>query len=90
MFSDKDLLQIRERGSAVEVVEQQIAAFKKGFPYLSIKKAATVGDGILQLNDSQAQESQQYYDSNRGDKHVVKFVPASGAATRMFKELFAL
>ncbi len=89
MFSDKDLLQIRERGSAVEVIEQQITNFKNGFPYLSIKKAATVGDGILQLSATQASESQQYYDANRGNKHVVKFVPASGAATRMFKELFA-
>src|SRR5690606_29550378 len=62
---------------------------KDGFPYLPLIKAATIGDGILSLDKNKADEYEKYYSEKSGDLSIVKFVPASGAATRMFKSLFS-
>ena len=89
MFSEKDLAQIQLRGSNLAEVERQIENFRTGFPYLQIAKAAKIGDGIIKLNDEQLKQFVDLYDQKLSDKKVVKFVPASGAASRMFKALFA-
>lgn len=91
MFIEADLTQIKSRGSDVSVVEQQIQYFIGGFPFLQLSKAATVGDGIIQLNDQQIQELISEFDKSAADGEIslLKFVPASGAATRMFKSLFS-
>ncbi len=84
MFTDKDLAQIEAHGSSVEAVERQMENFRRGFPFLPIVRAATIGDGIFEANEG-------FRDLYRNSKvRAVKFVPASGAATRMFKDLFAL
>ena len=88
MFSKEDLQQIQQHGLTVEQVEQQIENFRKGFPYLNIVRAAAVGDGVLKLDDEQISAAVERYDAASSAMRVVKFVPASGAATRMFKELF--
>ncbi len=88
MFTQSDLSQISEHGLTPEAVELQVENFKKGFPYLKIARAATCGDGITQLSEAQIAEMVALYDGAISSKEVVKFVPASGAATRMFKELF--
>lgn len=88
MFTQKDLSQISEHGLTTEAVELQVENFKKGFPYLKISRAATCGDGIIQLSEDQIAEMVGLYESSLSGLEVVKFVPASGAATRMFKELF--
>lgn len=89
-FSSTDLDQMRRKGIAAEKVEQQIADFVSGFPFLPISRAATVGDGILRLSSDRASELSSNWD--RATQHagmtIEKFVPASGAATRMFKEYF--
>lgn len=90
MLNDKDKNLISERGSNLLLVEQQIKNFKAGFPYLNITRAASVGDGIIKLNNDQIKNLITDYENKSGSKDVVKFVPASGAATRMFKELFAV
>lgn len=89
MLSSKDKIQIKERGSDVQVVEQQIQNFIHGFPYLQIDKAATAGKGIIQLQDNELDTYIRIFDEHveKGLKPL-KFVPASGAASRMFKELF--
>ncbi len=89
MFSDKDKQQIKTRGSREEIVIKQIENFKKGFPYLQIKEAASVGNGIIQLDAGRREKNQKRYEEkiNKGLKSL-KFVPASGAASRMFKALF--
>jgi hypothetical protein len=89
MFSEKDFAQIRKRGSDVQTVEQQIEDFKKGFPFIKAKKAATIGDGIIKLNDDQVKGYVSVFDKEASKKKLLKFVPASGAASRMFKSLFA-
>ena len=89
MFSEKDLAQIQSRGSSLAEVERQIENFRTGFPYLKIAKAATIGDGIIKLDNEQLKRFVDLYDKKLSEKKVVKFVPASGAASRMFKALFA-
>ncbi len=88
MFSNQDLEQIKAHGLTVEGVEKQIDSFKSGFPFLSISRAAKVGDGILSMSEEAMAEAAATYAKKAGDLKIVKFVPASGAATRMFKELF--
>lgn len=89
MFIEKDLDKIKLRGASLETIQQQIENFKKGFPYLNVIKAATIGDGIIALSDSQAGKYAKYFDSRAPKLKLLKFVPASGAATRMFKSLFS-
>ena len=89
MFSDKDKQQIQQRGSKVETVQIRIENFKKGFPYLPIQDAASVGNGIIRLSPEDLKKRGERYDAKiaAGTK-ALKFVPASGAASRMFKALF--
>lgn len=89
MFNETDLTQINERGSELDTIQSQITYFKKGFPYLSVQKAATIGDGILRLSSEELGQQIQAYEAQLPQLEVVKFVPASGAASRMFKALFA-
>lgn len=88
MFSASDKTQILERGSSLEVVEQQIKNFETGFPFADVAKAATVGDGLIRLSEEEVNEMANNYQLVSEVLKVVKFVPASGAASRMFKALF--
>ena len=88
MFTQKDIRQIEERGSTVKQVERQVASFRKGFPWMKIVGPATPERGIMVLSEKSAQECVDYYRSARVDGRC-KFVPASGAASRMFKDMFA-
>ena len=88
MFNNNDLKQLHEKGIAIDVVERQMEYFRSGFPFLRLDRAATVGDGLLQLNEEETQKLVQSYNAKLGRRKVFKFVPASGAATRMFKDLY--
>ena len=88
MFNHEDILQIEARGLSVSEVEKQIENFRNGFPSLPVVRAASGGDGILQLNEDEIKAAEELYNTRVGGLRTVKFVPASGAATRMFKELF--
>ena len=90
MFIEQDIQQIKERGSDLGVVEEQVRYFEKGFPFLQLSKAATVGDGIIRLTDDEIAQVISEFDKSAADGEIalLKFVPASGAATRMFKSLF--
>ncbi|HKJ43105.1 MAG TPA: DUF4301 family protein [Sunxiuqinia sp.] len=90
MFSPGDLKFIEERGSDITTVEEQVNNFKQGFPFMEIIQAATVGKGIIQLNEDHANQFINFFDESLGKGiTLLKFVPASGAASRMFKSLFA-
>jgi len=89
MFTPKDQNQIAHHGIQQAVIEQQIAHFVNGFPYLHVLKAATVGDGIVRIAEHELDKHVQYFDKQAAKVSLLKFVPASGAATRMFKSLFA-
>lgn len=88
-FSEKDLAQIHERGSDVATVEQQIENFKTGFPFIPILKPATLEAGIVADQPDTLKSYIQKYEDAVIALKTVKFVPASGAASRMFKALFA-
>lgn len=89
-FSDQDKIQLDNKNISITDVENQISSFEKGFPFLEITSIATVGKGIAQLNDSLKAELVELWNEYcNGNGTVVKFVPASGAASRMFKDVFA-
>ncbi len=89
MFSKEDELQINRRGSDLSVIQKQIENYKKGFPYLEITAPAVAGNGIITLDNKEVEEYCERYEREvaNGIKSM-KFVPASGAATRMFKALY--
>jgi Domain of unknown function (DUF4301) len=89
MFSEKDLDQIKKRGTSLETIDQQIENFKNGFPFLNVIKAATIDDGMIKLSDEEVEKFAKLFDNQASSLKLLKFVPASGAATRMFKSLFS-
>ena len=88
MFTQNDLKQIQERGSSPKVVENQIEHFRKGFPWMKIVGPATPERGICVLSDAEAEAAVAYSETAQVAGQC-KFVPASGAASRMFKDIFA-
>ena len=89
MLNQSDLDQLKTLGMNIKTVESQIENFKKGFPFVELKRAATLGDGIHQLDKHTISQLNAEYAANTANLKTLKFVPASGAASRMFKNLFA-
>ncbi len=89
-FNEKDLEILNAKGISEEKLAEELEMLKNGFPYLRIEAPATPGNGIFvltqELEDQSSDLWNQYLD--KGGK-VLKMVPASGAASRMFKDLFA-
>lgn len=88
MFTKEDIAQIEQRGSTVQTVEQQVERFKQGFPWMKIVAPATPERGIQVLDEAAVEAAAKYYDGAKISGKC-KFVPASGAASRMFKDLFS-
>ena len=90
MLTEQDLKQIKQKGISEEKLNNQLEQFKTGFPFLRLEAAAAIGKGIMAPT---AEERQQYVNAwnqyKAEGRRVVKFVPASGAASRMFKDMFA-
>ena len=86
-FTDKDLKQIESKGIVPETVLKQLEVFKKGAPFMQLQRAATLGDGILNFEEKK-EEFIKVFETKKDHLNMVKFVPASGAATRMFKVLY--
>ncbi len=88
MLDKRDSDSIRAHGLREEAVREQLAVFRSGFPYLDVVRPASVGDGILRLDAERLTALGRRYEAACDRCRVVKFVPASGAATRMFRDLF--
>ena len=89
MLSTEDCKQIKLKGITPDEIEQQLKRFEQGFDYLEIVASASVGRGICKLDEESMHHYISAWDSYlKGNPRVVKFVPASGAASRMFKDLF--
>ncbi|MBN2174564.1 MAG: DUF4301 family protein [Bacteroidales bacterium] len=88
MFTENDILQIQSKGIDLMTIEMQIRNFEKGFPFALLVKPATIGDGIEHFSEKEISDLVKYYDIHKGNFKIIKFVPASGAASRMFKTLF--
>lgn len=90
MLTEKDLKQIAQRGISEEQINTQLKQFETGFPFLKLEAAAAVGNGIVAPNEQERQTYVKAWEQYKAEGHrVVKFVPASGAASRMFKNMFA-
>ena len=85
---DKELL--AKKGISEEKIAEQLACFEKGFPYLKLSAAASVENGgIMKAEDKDFERYLAAWNAYKdGEKKIVKFVPASGAASRMFKNMF--
>ena len=90
MFTNSDQEQIIERGSNLAEIQNQISHFKKGFPFLKTVEAAGIGNGIVRLSEKECDHFVSFYEVSLNEGTVpLKFVPASGAASRMFQSLFS-
>lgn len=87
-FSDNDIQQITKKGLTVNAVMAQIDVFKAGLPFVNLSALATIGNGINVCSETEKQNYIDHFDNQRHSVSIHKFVPASGAATRMFKTLF--
>lgn len=87
-FTAKDYDQINQKGIDIEQINKQIEAFKKGYPFIKLTEPATIGNGIVKLSEEEVNELIEFFDENKDNYDLLKFVPASGAASRMFKHLF--
>lgn len=88
MFSQNDLKQIAERGIPMKSIEQQLHDFRTGYPFTRLYAPATKEKGIRVFNEKEIHDLITNFDRTAKDLKLIKFVPASGAATRMFKHLF--
>ena len=86
-FSSADFVQIYEHGIPLENIQKQLTIFKKGISKTVLVEPATVSNGILKLSADDFQQKADFFDANKSSLKLNKFVPASGAATRMFKFL---
>ena len=88
-FTPEDIQFMQARGSNPEEVQRQFSFFEKGFDFVNLDRPATIDDGIVRLEEEQIEELVEDYNQLVAGKTVTKFVPASGAASRMFKELYS-
>ena len=86
---NNDSKQLAERNITQEQVERQVAQLKRGTAFVKLMRPATIGDGIIRMSPNQISEMAQAYDEDKEFYQFTKFVPASGAASRMFKDLFS-
>ena len=90
MFTEKDLKQIKAHSISEATAGAQMKRFTAGFPFLTLRNSATLGEGIKRLDDAERAAAVARWNQYLNDGgEVAKFVPASGAASRMFKALFA-
>ncbi|RPI71599.1 MAG: DUF4301 family protein, partial [Desulfobacteraceae bacterium] len=89
LFSDQDLREIEARGLTEDRVRQQLEILEKGLTSCKLNRPCTPGDGIMLLNQAHEEHLIALYEQAAGQGRAQKFVPASGAATRMFQTLQA-
>ena len=88
LFNEADIAQMSALGISMDTLRHQFDNFRKKFPPIHLYAAATVqNDGIIRLTEEDQRRFVSFYDERRKRLSVLKFVPASGAASRMFKDL---
>lgn len=83
-FSSHDFVQIYKHGIAIDDIEKQLEIFKSGIPKVALARHASIDDGILLPSTAEFEKLALYFDANKDSLKLKKFVPASGAASRMF------
>jgi len=88
LFSESDLKYLQKKGISKDKIRDQLDTFRAGIPFVKLEKAAVIGDGISKFSQSEEEALVFEYDNLKSGLSLLKFVPASGAASRMFKSLF--
>jgi hypothetical protein len=88
MWQKDDLTQIENKGITLKTLENQLDHFREGFPFIRLLRPAIQDDGIIPFSETNKKEHIHFFEEHSPSLRVIKFVPASGAASRMFKHLF--
>lgn len=88
MYTKEDLNNFKKREIKAEQVDRQLDNFKKGFGYVNLSEPATIGNGIIRIAPEDENRLISEYNNASKTAEILKMVPASGSATRMFKDLF--
>ncbi|WP_165041796.1 DUF4301 family protein [Dysgonomonas sp. ZJ709] len=88
MITEQDKALLAKKGITEDELQKQLDCFRKGFPYLELASAASTQKGILVVDGKEQVYLDAWNNYLSSNKKIVKFVPASGAASRMFKDLF--
>ena len=89
-LTEKDLQSLEKKGKTQQQLEEELKMLKEGFPFLKIERAATPGHGIAVVDEKMEKQSIEIWDQFlESGARILKMVPASGAASRMFKDLFS-
>lgn len=89
-LTDDDFKQIKAHGLDIDKVHENIDSFEKGVAHARIDRPCTVGDGIVKLDEKEAQNLAGFFETKAQKRDVKQFVPASGVASRMFKALLKI
>jgi len=89
MLTAEDKKQLTQKGISEQQIETQLRQLREGFPFLRLRAAAAIGNGIMAPSETEVQAFVEAWEAYKAaGHHITKFVPASGAASRMFKNLF--
>jgi nicotinamide riboside kinase len=86
-FGSHDFVHIYKKNIHLQTIKEHLTLFSNGIEKTNIARPAVIDDGIVKLDDNQFEDYASYFDNNRETLKLLKFVPASGAASRMFKFL---
>lgn len=86
-FTAQDLEQIKEYGLEISKINEQLKHLKNGIDKTVLISAATNNNGIIRLDPHEFVSKSAFFDAHKANLKLLKFVPASGAASRMFKFL---
>lgn len=75
------------KGPSETEIQEQLRIFRAGIPFVHIVEAASINNGVEQYSKSEQEEFVRFFEAEKDQLNLVKFVPASGAATRMFRDL---
>jgi len=89
LFTQNDLRRIKKFGLTPRDVEKQMESYRHSPNYLKLNRPCAINDGILSIKKPQKEELIKLYEREAGNFRLLKFVPASGAASRMFAEWFS-
>ncbi len=88
-LTEEDLQQIKAKGISLEIIGQQLESFRTGIPYTTLDRPCTIDDGIIKFSSEDLAHYADVFQKTMDSGRATKFVPASGAATRMFKTLLS-
>ncbi|WP_340199680.1 DUF4301 family protein [Ascidiimonas sp. W6] len=88
MLTAKDHAILVTKNISESQVKRQLEIFKRGIPFISLEDSATLGNGIIKCSEVEKENYILLFESKIAELSLLKFVPASGAASRMFKVLF--